>query len=167
MIERGCIATKIGKLGLKFNICIDNVFEKIKLASNEAIDISMVVGLGRWITQLNVLSLSKKRFMLNMKKCQITSHQGINFCFKYYCTWNFNIHGAQDLKRFNDIDFSLHKDEFGPFLRWCFFKFGFLLLVLRNVSCFCHLLWKFVKKKLHHKCNQNVQNDDFTLAYNW
>jgi hypothetical protein len=114
MIKRGCIATKIGKLGLKFNICIDNAFEKIKLDSN---DISMVVGLGRWITQLDVLSLSKERFMLNKTKCQITSHQGINFCFGYYCTWNFNIHGAQDLKRFNDINFSLHKDEFGPFLR--------------------------------------------------
>jgi hypothetical protein len=117
MIERGCIVTKIGKLGLKFNICIDDAFEKIKLASNETINISMVVGLGRWITQLDVFSLSKERFMLSKKKCQITSHQGINFCFEYHCTWNFNIHGAQALKRFNDIDFSLHKDEFGPFLR--------------------------------------------------
>jgi hypothetical protein len=65
MIKRGCIATKIGKLGLKFNICINDVFEKINLASNETINISMVVGLGRWITQLDVLSLSKERFMLN------------------------------------------------------------------------------------------------------
>jgi len=30
--------------------------------------------------------------------------------------WNFVIHGAQELKMANDIDFSLHKDEFGSFL---------------------------------------------------
>jgi hypothetical protein len=65
MIERGCTITKIGKLGLKFNICIDDAFEKVKLVANEAINISMVVGLGRCITQLEVLSLSKERFMLN------------------------------------------------------------------------------------------------------
>jgi hypothetical protein len=53
------------QVGLKFNICINDVFEKINLASNETINISMVVGLGRWITQLDVLSLSKERFMLN------------------------------------------------------------------------------------------------------
>jgi hypothetical protein len=50
MIKRGCITTKIGKLGLEFNICIDDAFEKIKFDANEAINISMVVGLGRCIT---------------------------------------------------------------------------------------------------------------------
>jgi hypothetical protein len=67
MIKRGYTTTMIGKLGLKFNICIDDVFEKTKLDANEAINISMVVALGRCITQLNVLSLSKERFMLNKK----------------------------------------------------------------------------------------------------
>jgi hypothetical protein len=36
MIKRGCTTTNIGKLGLKFNICIDDAFEKVKLATNEA-----------------------------------------------------------------------------------------------------------------------------------
>jgi len=40
----------------------------------------------------------------------------VNLRFIYYCTWNFVIHGAQELRNANDIDFSLHKDEFGSFL---------------------------------------------------
>jgi hypothetical protein len=39
------------KLGSKFNIHIDDTFEKIKLATNETINKSMVVGLKKGITQ--------------------------------------------------------------------------------------------------------------------
>jgi hypothetical protein len=39
------------KLGSKFNIHIDDTFEKIKLATNETINKSMVVGVKKGITQ--------------------------------------------------------------------------------------------------------------------
>jgi len=44
-------ATKIGKLGLKLSKHINDTFERIKLATNETINKSMVVGLKTGITQ--------------------------------------------------------------------------------------------------------------------
>jgi hypothetical protein len=56
-------------MGSKFNISINDAFESVKLAMNEAIDGSMVFGLGNGIRRLNVLSLLEERFMLNQEKC--------------------------------------------------------------------------------------------------
>jgi len=109
---------KIGKSGPKFNICIEDAFERVKLVANKIIKRRYVAtSLGIGITQLNVLSLLEERVMLNYKKCQITLPQGVNFRFEYYCTQKFVIHGTQQLKRANDIDFSMHKDRFGPILK--------------------------------------------------
>jgi hypothetical protein len=58
----------------------------MKLVANEAINRSVVVGLGRSITQLDVFSLSEEKFMLSQKKCQLTLLQDVNLCFGYYCT---------------------------------------------------------------------------------
>jgi ribose 5-phosphate isomerase len=55
-------------LGSKFNIGINDALERVKLAMNEAVDRSMVVGLGSGITQLNVFSLLEEKFMLNQEK---------------------------------------------------------------------------------------------------
>jgi hypothetical protein len=55
--------------------------------------------------------------MLNQKKCQLTLPQSVNFQFCYCYTWNFVIHGAQELKKVDNMDLSLHEDEFGPFLK--------------------------------------------------
>ncbi len=77
----------------------------------------MVVGLGRGITQLDFILFLEEKFMLSQKKCQITSPKRVNLQFGYYYTWNFVIHGTQELKRVNNMDLSLHEDEFGPFLR--------------------------------------------------
>ncbi len=63
-------AAKIDKLGSKFNIHIDDTFERIKLATNETINKSMVVALTKGITQENVrFFLSEERFMLSKEKC--------------------------------------------------------------------------------------------------
>jgi len=84
---------------------------------NEAINRSTVVGFGRSITQLNVFFFLEEKLMLSQKKRQLTSPQAVNLQFGYYYTWNFVIHGTQESKRVNNMDLSLHKDEFGPFLR--------------------------------------------------
>jgi hypothetical protein len=107
---------KIGKSGPKFNICIEDAFEKLKLVVNKTIKRFVATGLGIGITQLNVFFLLE-RIMLNYKKYQITLPQGVNFHFGYYCTQKNVIHGTQQLKKANDIDFSMHKDKFGPILR--------------------------------------------------
>ncbi len=60
-------------------------------------------------------SFLEEKFMLSQKKCQLTSPQGVNIQFGYYYTWNFVIHGAQEAKKVNNMDLSLHRDEFGPF----------------------------------------------------
>jgi hypothetical protein len=109
----------------------------MKLVVNEAINKSMVVGLGRGITQLNFLSFLEEKLMLNQKKCQSTSPQGVNLQFGYYYTWNFVINGAQKSKRVNNMDLSLHKDGFGPFLRQCvLYSNKDLLFWVLNFFCF-------------------------------
>jgi hypothetical protein len=84
---------------------------------NEVINKSTIVGLGRGITQLDFFSFLEEKFMPSQKKCRLTSPKGVNLQFGYYYTWNFVIHGTQELNRANNMDLSLHKDEFGPFLR--------------------------------------------------
>ncbi len=69
------------------------------------------------------------------------------FFFEYYCTWNFIIHGAQELRRVNNINFLLHKDEFDSFLKWCFMflyfcMLDFSLLVLKNCWFFLFVIMK-------------------------
>ncbi len=77
---------EINKLGPKFNIQFTNdTLERMKLVANEPINKFVVVGLGRSITQLDVFSLSKEKFMLGQKKCQLTLFQDVNLCFSYYC----------------------------------------------------------------------------------
>ncbi len=56
-------------MGSKFNVGINDAFERVQLAVNETIDGFMVIGPGSGITQLNVLSLLEERFMLNQEKC--------------------------------------------------------------------------------------------------
>jgi hypothetical protein len=108
---------KIGKSGPKFNIHIEDAFEKVKLVANKTIKRSVATCLGIGITLLNDLPLLEERVMLNYEKCQITLPQGVNFHFGYYCTQKFVILGTQQLKRVNDIDFFVHEDEFGPILK--------------------------------------------------
>jgi hypothetical protein len=66
----------------------------MELATNETNNRSLVASLGRGITQSNLLSLLEYKFMLNQEKFQLTSPQGVNLQFGYYCMWNFVIHGA-------------------------------------------------------------------------
>lgn len=89
----------------------------MKLVANEAINRSMVVGLGGGITQSYVFFLLEERFMLSQKKCQLILPYGVHLCFDYYCMQNFVIHGAQELRMVNNINFCLHEDEFSPFLK--------------------------------------------------
>jgi hypothetical protein len=105
-------AVETNKLGLKFNIHINNTLERMKLVANESINRFVVIGLTTSITQLNMFSLSKEKFMFSQKKCQLTLLQGVNLHFGYYCTYNFIVHGAQKLRMVNNIDFFLHKNEF-------------------------------------------------------
>jgi len=56
---------KIGKLGPKFNICINDDFEKVKLVANETIKRCVTTGLGKGITQLGLLSEWEERLMLS------------------------------------------------------------------------------------------------------
>jgi hypothetical protein len=53
--------------------------------------------------------------MLSQKKCQLTLPYDVNLRFDYYCTQNFVICGAQELRMVNNIDFFLHEDEFSSF----------------------------------------------------
>jgi hypothetical protein len=105
-------------VGPKFNIHTNKAFERVKLVVNETINKSIDASLGTGISQSNVFSLSKERLMLNQVKCQITSPQGVNLCFGYFCMLNFVIHKAQELKNVNDIDLSLHVDDFGQYLKF-------------------------------------------------
>jgi hypothetical protein len=108
---------KIGKSGPKFNMHIEDAFEKVKFVANKTIKRSVATCLGIGITLLNDIPLLEEGVMLNYEKCQITLPQGVNFHFGYYCTQKFVIHGTQQLKRVNDIDFFVHEDEFGPILK--------------------------------------------------
>ncbi len=46
--------------------------------------------------------------------------QSLNLHFKYFSTQNVLICGATKLRRVEDTNFSLHEDEFGPFIRFFF-----------------------------------------------
>jgi hypothetical protein len=56
---------KIGKLGPKFNICTNDDFERVNLVANEATKRCVAIGLGRGITQLDLLSLWEERLMFS------------------------------------------------------------------------------------------------------
>ncbi len=107
----------------------------------------MAIGLGRNITELHVFFLSKERFMLSQRKCQLNLFHGVNPHFGYYCMQNVVIRRAQKLKMVNNIKLSLHKDEFN--LSWSnvfylyFISLSSFFLIFK-FFVFLKLVWTFL-----------------------
>lgn len=74
--------TKIVKLGPKFNIRTNDDFERVKLVANEIIKRCVAIGLGRGITQLDLLSLWEERFMFSKREMSINFTLGCEPLFR-------------------------------------------------------------------------------------
>lgn len=111
-------AVASGTRAESFNILKDPRYAKVKLAADEAALRSITAGLGKDVKRSDILTIAEERLMLSQEKCQINSPHGINLTFGYFCTRNFMIRGAQELRNTDAEDFSLHSDNYGEYIRY-------------------------------------------------
>lgn len=65
--------------------------------------------------------------MLAQNKCQLNIMAGVNLRFGYFCTHNFVINDNNTLQTMDEIDFSLHFDEYGNENVILFYFIGFYI----------------------------------------
>jgi hypothetical protein len=107
--------------------------------ASESINHSIVVGLGCSTKKSYILALSKERLMLAQNKCQLDILVGVNLRFRYFCTHNFVICANNELQTMDEIDFSLHFDEYGNEDVILFYFIGFYICTFKDL-CFYSFL---------------------------
>jgi hypothetical protein len=106
-------------LVVSFNIFLDPRYHLVKVVGDEMTFQSSLVGLGKVIKKIEMLSIKEERQMLTQAICQPNFPFSLNIRFGYFYVLNFFIRGCFELYNVDFEEFGLRSLPINVVHRFC------------------------------------------------